>query len=279
MWVLQQLSSTSSQSSLENSWKFYKCQDFRSPLSLKIRRFTSTWFCIISDDNSPALAFRVCPLDRKKKPVEVVTRCHKASSFGNISFMTVSWKVKIHWPLGSKFCPFPALAGCNTAKDPSPEGFQVSPWEKEELFDHEKWILYFGYYICLSITVVWQQCDHSCNTRASSFCSPENVGEQGYVVDHGFWWSDGTTSLLKKCVNPVQRSEATKNKNTKQDHHKINELDHTRWPPTLLHREPTFNCTPTQLDPYIQPISRRRISWVGICRNAIDKKIDFHVKS
>ena len=129
------------------------------------------------------------------------------------------------------------------------------------------------------ITVVWQQCDHSCNTRASSFCSPENVGEQGYVVDHGFWWSDGTTSLLQKCVNPVQRSEATKNKNTKQDHHKINELDHTRWPPTLLHREPTFNCTPTQLDPYIQPISRRRISWVGICRNAIDKKIDFHVKS
>ena len=29
------------------------------------------------------------------------------------------------------------------------------------------------------ITVVWQQSDLSCNTRASSFCSPENVGEQG----------------------------------------------------------------------------------------------------
>ena len=67
--------------------------------------------------------------------------------------MTVSWKVKIPWPLGSEVCPFPALAGCNTAKDPSPEGFQVSPWEKEELFDHEKWILYFGDFSIICIYV------------------------------------------------------------------------------------------------------------------------------
>ena len=34
-------------------------------------------------------------------------------------------------------------------------------------------------YIYISITVVWQPSDLCCNTRASSFCSPENVGEQG----------------------------------------------------------------------------------------------------
>ena len=60
------------------------------------------------------------------------------------------------------------------------------------------------------ITVVWQQCDHSCNTRAKSLCSPENVGEQGYVVDHGFLMIRENNIPFQICVNPVQRSEATK---------------------------------------------------------------------
>ena len=38
----------------------------------------------------------------------------------------MSWKVQIHWSPEADSCPFQALAGCSTAKDPpSPEGFQI----------------------------------------------------------------------------------------------------------------------------------------------------------
>ena len=82
-------------------------------------------------------------------------------------------------------------------------------------------------YIYISITVVWQLCDHSCNTRASSFCSPENVGEQGYVDDHDF------DDQLEQHPFPTMCpscSEIRSNKEPKHrtNHHKINELDNTR---------------------------------------------------
>ena len=77
------------------------------------------------------------------------------------------------------------------------------------------------------ITVVWQLCDHSCNTRANSFCSPENVGEQGYVDDHDF------DDQLEQHPFPTMCpscSEIRSNKEPKHrtNHHKINELDNTR---------------------------------------------------
>ncbi len=96
------------------------------------------------------------------------------------------------------------------------------PPRKSQLIKHALYVLIYtvnaektraeckNSYICIPITVVWQQRDHSCNTRAKSSCSPENVGKQGYVVDHGFLMIRENNIPFQICVNPVQRSEATK---------------------------------------------------------------------
>jgi len=74
---------------------------------------------------------------------------------------------------------------------------------------------------------VWQQSDLSCNMRESSFCSPENVGEQGVFMT--------TVRLIKRKNHPEHPcqmcmlicSQMISNREPKTEHHKTFKQDDT----------------------------------------------------
>ena len=94
-----------------------------------------------------------------------------------------------------------------------------------------------------TITVVWQQSDLSCNTRASSFCSPENVGEQGIQLIIVLLINDG-----------VKRKDPTSLPNVSDDlflEPKQEKQQPNNTEPRTVHRND------------LHPVNQRSTGWVG----------------